>query len=96
MNKIRGVVVAVLLAVCCFPAVSSAKSLAREPAPLSAAVSDMSAGSTSSPGVAETARLATREQQAPNLRDFKGGSVVVYASSGAVLVAVIVLLVLLV
>ena len=41
--------------------------------------------------------VAAREQQTRNLQDFKGGSgVAIYASSGAVLVAVIVLLILLV
>jgi hypothetical protein len=93
MNKIRGLVVAVLLGVWAFPAVSSAKT-APDPAPISAPVSTATAPSGEG---ARTASLAAREQQSRDLQDYKGGSgVAIYASSGAVLVAVIVLLILLV
>ena len=45
----------------------------------------------------QTASLAAREQQSRDLQDYKGGSgVAIYASSGAILVAVIILLILLV
>ncbi|HXJ21183.1 MAG TPA: hypothetical protein VMT03_13205 [Polyangia bacterium] len=40
--------------------------------------------------------LATREQKAPQLQNFKGGRVYIYLGSGALLVIVIVLLILLV
>jgi hypothetical protein len=99
MDKIRGVVVAVLLSVWCFPALSSAKTLAAEPAPLPAAVTERSAA-PAAPATGETANegagLAAREQQAPDLQDWKGGAVAIYVSSSVLLVAVIVLLVLLV
>jgi hypothetical protein len=95
MNKIRGLVVAVLLGVWAFPAVSSAKT-APDPAPISAPASTAPAPAASDEG-ARTTSLAAREQQARDLQDFKGGSgVAIYASSGAILVALIVLLVLLV
>jgi len=98
MNKIRGLVVAVLLGVWAFPAVSSART-APEPAPISAPASPSSAPVATAPignsDSAQTTSLAAREQQAKNLQDFKGGSVAIYASSGAVLVAVIILIILL-
>lgn len=96
MNKIRGLVVAVLLGVWAFPAVSSAKT-APEPAPSSAPASPSSAPVATAPvESARTTSLAAREQQAKDLQDYKGGSgVAIYASSGAILVAVIVLIVLL-
>jgi hypothetical protein len=43
----------------------------------------------------ETTNLAAREKQAPNLQDFKGGSVSIYIGSGASLVLIIVLLLIL-
>jgi hypothetical protein len=105
MDKIRGLVVGVLLAVWCFPAVSSAKALPPEPAPPPGLVGTTN-GATSgaapmgTTGAASTGSQATdlakREQQAPNLQDFKGGGVVIYLGSGALLVVVIILLVLLI
>jgi hypothetical protein len=107
MDKIRGLVVGVLLAVWCFPAVSSAKALPPEPAPPPGLVAlGTTNGATSgaktmgTTGAASTGSQATdlakREQQAPNLQDFKGGGVVIYLGSGALLVVVIILLVLLI
>ncbi|HVV48785.1 MAG TPA: hypothetical protein VHO06_03925 [Polyangia bacterium] len=97
MNKIRGLVVAALLAVWCFPAVSSAKTWASEPSSLPAAVTERSAAPAATPQqAAETANLAQREQQARDLQDFNGGAVAIYVSSGVLLVAVIVLLILLI
>ena len=99
MNKIRGTVVGVLLAVWCFPAVSSARSLPPEPAPPPALVATgtTATGTTAASSTgSEAAGLAKREQQAPNLQDFKGGGVVVYIGSGALFIAVIILLILLI
>lgn len=96
MNRIRGLVVAVLLGVWTFPGVSSAKTPASDPAPISAPASTPTQAAQRAEG-AGTTSLGAREQQSPNLQDFKGGSgVAIYASSGAVLIAVIVLLILLV
>jgi hypothetical protein len=99
MKKIQGVVVAALLAIWCFPAVSQAKSLAAEPAPLPAAVTStrapVAAETTTAPST-ETAQLAQREQQSQNLQDYKGGAAVVYVGSGVLLVVIIVLLILLI
>jgi hypothetical protein len=96
MNKIRGLVIAVLLGVWAFPAVSSAKTPASDPAPIAASATTRTPSAESANGAGTTSSLEAREQQSPNLQDFKGGSVVIYASSGAVLVAVIVLIILLV
>jgi hypothetical protein len=58
MNKIRGLVVAVLLGVWAFPAVSSAKT-APDPAPISAPASPATAPIASGEG-ATTVNLAAR------------------------------------
>jgi hypothetical protein len=95
MNAIRRVVVAALLAVWCFPAVSLAKSEPTVPAPVAAQVASRGAAQTAqSSSKAEVEDLATREQKAPELQDFKGGAVVVLG--GATLVLVVLLLILLV
>jgi hypothetical protein len=96
MNAIRRVVVAALLAVWCFPAVSMAKSMANDPAPLSAPAESTGSAAVSTTNGADTESLATREQKARQLQDFKGGGVVIIAGSGALLVVVVVLLLLLV
>ena len=106
MNKIRGLVVGVLLAVWCFPALGSAKGLPAQPVPSPAllatgttpggdtAPSSEASSEASSTG-AESAGFAQRERQATNLQDFKGGSAVIYVGSGTVLILVIILLILL-
>ena len=96
MNAIKRVVVATLLAVWCFPAVSMAKPAPKDPAPLAAqAVSTVPAASDEDNG-AQTESLAAREQKARELQDFKGGGVYIYLGSGALLVVVVILLILLV
>jgi hypothetical protein len=100
MKKIQGVVVAALLAIWCFPAISQAKSLAADPAPLPSVVTSTRApvAETTAPATqsTEAAQFAQREHQAQNLQDYKGGAAVVYVGSGVVLVLVIVLLILLI
>ena len=101
MKKIQGVVVAALLAIWCFPAISQAKSLAADPAPLPSVVTSTRApvaAETTAPSTesTEAAQLAQREHQAQNLQDYKGGAAVVYVGSGVLLVVVIVLLILLI
>lgn len=99
MKKIQGVVVAALLAVWCFPAVSSAKSMPADPAPLPSAVTETRAPVAAQTPVTqetEAATLAQREHQSQNLQDYKGGAAVVYVGSGVLLVVVIVLLILLI
>ncbi len=95
MNRIRRLVVAVLLAVWCFPAVSSARSLPPEPAP-PALSTTQKPGATSAPRGADAETFAARERQARDLQDFKGGGVYIYLGSGALLVIVIILLILLI
>jgi hypothetical protein len=103
MNRIRGLVVGVLLAVWCFPALSSAKALPASPVtpPTSFATGTMATGtraassSASSTG-SQLGSLAQREQQAPTLQDFKGGSAVIFVGGGTVLILVIILLILLI
>jgi hypothetical protein len=99
MNRIRATVVATLLAVWCFPMVSSAKALSSETASPTATASR--AGTTDrstaiSSSNAEAASLTTREQQARNLQDFKGGGVTIYIGSGVLLIVLIILLILLI
>lgn len=102
MNRIRAGVIATLLGVWCFPMVSSAKALSSEPASPAALVTKADkAGTTGGPEAApssdsEAVSLATREQQARNLQDFKGGGVTIYIGSGVLFILLIILLILLI
>jgi len=95
MNAIRRVVVATLLAVWCFPAVSMANSAPRSPAPVSAESAPTVPATAPSTAGAERGALATREHQAPQLQDFKGGQVYVYIGGSVLVVVLVVILVLL-
>jgi hypothetical protein len=100
MNKIRGLVVGMLLAIWCFPAVSSAKALPPAPTPPPAFVAtgttatETTNTSAASSTDSQSANLAQREQQSRNLQDFKGGTAVVYIGSGTLLVLLILLIIL--
>jgi hypothetical protein len=98
MNKIRGLVVGMLLAIWCFPAVSSAKALPPAPTPAPAFVATTATETTNTSAASSTdsqsASLAQREQQSRNLQDFKGGTAVVYIGSGTLLVLLILLIIL--
>ena len=104
MKKIRGLVVGVLLAVWCFPALSSAKALppppVTPPALVATGTTETGTNAASSSGAsstnAQSASFAQRERQASNLQDFKGGSAVIFIGSGTVLILLIVLLILLI
>jgi hypothetical protein len=99
MNRIRAAVFATLLGVWCFPMVSSAKALSSEPQSPASMVSRSgpTGGSASTPSSdSEATSLATREQQARNLQDFKGGGVTIYIGSGVLLIVLIILLILLI
>jgi hypothetical protein len=105
MNRIRAGVIATLLGVWCFPMVSSAKALSSEPASLAAKVGEVgevsNLGTTGGPEAtpssdSEAVSLATREQQARHLQDFKGGGVTIYIGSGVLLIVLIILLILLI
>ncbi len=105
MNRIRAGVIATLLGVWCFPMVSSAKALSSEPASLAAKIGEVgevgNVGTTGGPEAtsssnSEAASLATREQQARTLQDFKGGGVTIYIGSGVLLIVLIILLILLI
>jgi hypothetical protein len=99
MGRIRAAVIATLLGVWCFPMVSSARALSAEPA---ASVAMVAKGTTTGGTAAtpssgsEAASLATREQQARNLQDFRGGGVTIYIGSGVLFVALIILIILLI
>ena len=102
MNQMRRLVVAVLLAVWCFPAISQAAP-GRNEGKLPAAVTETAAQrseaptqGTQAPASSEAQKLAQREQQTPDLQNFKGGGVYIYMGSGVLLVLVIILLILLI
>src|SRR3569832_1007647 len=89
MKSLQRLVVAALLAVWCFPAVSLAA-----PPPPAAAVdvgSRGASGASPAPSSAQTeaSELATREKQAQDLQNFKGGGVYVYLGGGATLILVL-------
>jgi hypothetical protein len=95
MNQIRGIVIATLLAVWCFPAVGAAKTPA-QPAPWSEpAAAVPSARAAASTDGSETTALADREARSRELQDFRGGGVYIYVGSGVLVVLVIVLLIVL-
>ena len=105
MNRIRAAAVATVLGVWCFPMVSSAKALSSEPTPSAAMVARVpkaasaiaTGGTAAAPSSAsEATSLATREQQARDLQDFKGGGVTIYIGSGVLLIVLIILLILLI
>ena len=103
MKRIRkAAVLATLFAVWCFPMVSSAKALSSEPAAAAATLGRPSSAARTSGTAAtsstssEGASLATREQQARSLQDFKGGGVSIYIGSGVLFIALIILLILLI
>ena len=98
MRIFRTVVVAVLLGAFFSPAIGMAKTEPRvAPAvtePVSGAAATPTSSSTSSSS-SEGAQYAQREQQSQEAQNFKGGAYV-YIGSGAVLVLLILLIVLLV
>jgi hypothetical protein len=78
--------------------VSSAKALSSEAESPGAMVARAAtADRTAAPPASgsDAASLATREQQARNLQDFKGGGVTIYIGSGVLLIVLIILLILL-
>jgi hypothetical protein len=99
MKTIMKAVVYALLAVFVSPSISQAAQAAKEdtsrlPALVTSSAAPAPAARKAPSG--EIAKLAQREQQAQNLQDFRGGAAVIYVGSGALLVLVIVLLILLV
>lgn len=96
MKTLQRLVVAALLGVWCFPAVSLA---GPPPATPSGEVGsrDSSGASPARPSAqTEPSALAAREKQAQDLQNFKGGGGYIYIGGSATLVLVIVLLILLV
>jgi hypothetical protein len=94
MKALRRLVVTILLGVWSFPAVNAANAA---PAPSAALAprSPVGPARTELSTARETDELAAREQQSPNLANFRGGGVSIYIGSGAVLVLLIILLVIL-
>jgi peptidoglycan/LPS O-acetylase OafA/YrhL len=92
MKAIRRAVVAALLAVWCFPAVSLAKSAPTTPAPVVAQTTSTRAPVASAGTATESESLATREQKAPELQDFRGGTAVIYIGGTTLLVILLILL----
>lgn len=95
MTAIRRLVVATLLAVWCFPAVSMARPATAAPAPLAAAPASPAPAPSAENSGRETGTLAAREAQARELQDFKGGRVYVVLGSSVIVVVLVVLLILL-
>ncbi len=111
MTNLKRIVVITLLAVWTFPALAEAHptgatSPMQAPAPASVpeglgapraqlvALADSLARQPAQTGT-EATKLAAREKQAPNLENFRGGAVSIYIGSGAALVLIIVLLLIL-
>ena len=95
MTAIRRVVIATLLAIWCFPAASMASPSPRAPAPVSAQAGSPVPASAAQTSATESGTLASREEQAKQLQDFKGGRVYVVIGSGVLVVVLVVILILL-
>ncbi len=106
MNYWKKFVIVTLLAVWTFPAVGQASpasapvnapSAPAQTAPVSSTKlsPEVLALANTLAGETESSDLAARERQAPNLPDYKGGAVEIYLGSGAVLVLIIILLIIL-
>lgn len=96
MNQIRGIVIATLLAVWSFPAVSSAKPPSASSPGIAQAAAPSDDGPARGATDAEAARLASREARSRELENFRGGAgVSIYLGSGVLLAVVIVLLIVL-
>ena len=94
MKTFRTAVIAALLAIWSFPAVSLA---APPPSPPAATQPVAPAPATQKQAAEnEAVEMAQREQQTPDLQDFKGGAVYVYFGSGVALVLLIILIVILI
>jgi len=97
MKALQRFVVLLLLGVWSFPAVSLAQTAPAPSAPVSAETRrPPQARAVSDAAGEESTALAARERQSQDLQDFRGGGIYVYVGSGALLIAVIVLLLLLV
>ena len=99
MRIFRTVVVAVLLGAFFSPAIGLAKTEPRVAPAVTEPVSGAAAtpaGSSTSSSSSEGAQYAQREQQSQDAQNFKGGAVYVYLGSGAALVALILLILILV
>ncbi len=95
MTAIRQVVVATLLAIWCFPAASMASPPPRAPAPLTAQATSPVPATAAETSATESGALASREENAKQLQDFKGGRVYVVLGSSVIVVVLVVLLILL-
>ena len=98
MTALRKLIVVALLAVWSFPAVGATKPLTDPVSPTeSTPVRGAVPGPSNAQGhsSAEAERLQAREQKAPELQDFRGGGVSIYIGSGAALVLLVILLIIL-
>ena len=94
MKTFRTAVIAVLLAIWSFPAVSLA---APPPEPAGCDTAGPArARDAEAAAHSEATKMAQREQQASDLQDFKGGGVSIYFGSGVALVVLIILIVILI
>jgi len=103
MAAFRRAVVVALLAIWSFPAVSVARPAPAGPAPLpevataAATPPSQTLARTGGGSSAEAAKLGTREKQARDLEDWRGGgNVFFYVGSGLLLVLIVVLLLVLI
>lgn len=95
MTAIRRVVVATLLAVWCFPALSLAKPAQRSPAATTAESISTIPAASAAPRASESRTLAAREAKARELQDFKGGRVYIAIGSSVLVIVLVVVLILL-
>src|SRR3954469_25110451 len=95
MKSLQRLVVAVLLGIWCFPAVSLADTRPTPRGELGSRAAAAPSPAQPATEASEGARLAAREKKSQDLQDFKGGGVYIYLGSGVALVLLIILLIIL-
>ena len=95
MKSLQRLIVAVLLGVWCFPAVSVAAPLPTPPAEVGSRASSGASAATSSTQTEESA-LGAREKQSQDLQNFRGGGGYIYIGGGATFLLLVILLIILI
>jgi len=99
MKSLQRLVIAALLGIWCFPAVSVAAPLPTPPAEVgSRASSGASSGASAATPSAQTeeSALGAREKQSQDLQDFRGGGGYIYVGGGATFLLLVILLLILI
>lgn len=96
MKSLQRLVIAALLGIWCFPAVSVAAPLATPPAEVGSRAASGAAPAQQPATQTEESALGAREKQSQDLQDFRGGSGYIYIGGGATFLLLVILLIILI